>query len=118
MRNWGDTMTATNDANALILAATIAASIDDIDVISLQNSGGEFLRKAYQSVDNVSATERKYTFYLTEDEGNDTIVGLSLYGNSATTSLGTGTEMCSQAVDIEKTSTRSLLVYWTVKVVD
>lgn len=117
MRNWGDIMTVTSGANALILAATIAASIDDIDVISLQNSGGEFLRKAYQSVDNVSATERKYTFYLTEDEGNDTIVGLSLYGNSATTSLGTGTEMCSQAANLTKTNTQSLLIYWTVKVV-
>lgn len=117
MRNWGDTMSVTSGANALILAATIAASIDDIDVISLQNSGGEFLRKAYQSVDNVSATERKYTFYLTEDEGNTTIIGLSLYGNGATTALGNGTEMCTQILNIEKTNTQSLLVYWTVKVV-
>jgi hypothetical protein len=111
-------MTVSAAANALILAAAIAASIDDIDAISVVDADGEFFRKAYQSVDTVSATERKYTFYLTEDEGNTDIIELRLYGNGATTGLGDGTEMTSQLVDIEKTSSRSLLVYWTVKVVD
>jgi len=107
-------MSATAAANALILTAAINASIDDIDVISLQNSSGEYLRKAYQSKDTLSATSRKYTFYFDETEGNDTIVGMSLYGNGATTTLATGTEMTEQTVNIEKTATTSLLIYWTV----
>jgi hypothetical protein len=110
-------MTVSAAANALILASAISESIDNIDVMSVQDAGGEVFRKTYQSVDTVSATERKYTFYLTEDEGNTTITGLSLYGNGATTVLGTGTEMCTQAVNIEKTNTRSLLIYWNVRVV-
>jgi hypothetical protein len=110
-------MSVTAAANALILASVIAASIDNIDVISVVDAGGECFRKAYQSVDSISATERKYTFYLTEDEGNTDITELRLYGNGATTTLGTGTEMCSQAASLEKTNTQSLLVYWNVKVV-
>jgi hypothetical protein len=110
-------MTVTYEAEYLILVSAIRASIDNIDVMSVQDAGGEVFRKTYQSVDTVSATERKYTFYLTEDEGNTTITGLSLYGNGATTTLGTGTEMCSQAASLEKTNTQSLLVYWNVRVV-
>lgn len=110
-------MSVTAEANALILDSVIQKSIDNIDVISLQNASGEFFRKAYQSKENISSTERKYTFYLTEDEGNDTIVGMSLYGEGATTALGTGTEMATQTVNIEKTNTQSLLIYWTVRVV-
>lgn len=110
-------MSVTAAAKQLILDAAMAASIDDIDVISLQNASGEFFRKAYQSKENISSTERKYTFYLTEDEGNDTIVGMSLYGEGATTTLGTGTEMVKQVVNIEKTNTQSLLIYWNVRVV-
>lgn len=109
-------MTVTAAANALILAATIAESIDNIDVISLQNSSGEILRKEPQSTETISATKRKYTFYLTEAEGNDTIVALSLYGDGATTTLGDGTEMATQAVSIVKTNTQSLLIYWNVEV--
>jgi len=108
-------MSATAAANTLILNASIAVSIDDIDVISLQNSGGEYFRKVYQAKDEISATEFKYTFYLTEAEGNDTIVGFSLYGNGATATLATGTEMATQTVDIEKTASTSLLIYWTVR---
>jgi hypothetical protein len=110
-------MSVTAAANALILASVIAASIDNIDVISVVDAGGECFRKAYQSVDSISATERKYTFYLTEDEGNTDITEFRLYGNGATTALGNGTEMCTQILNIEKTNTQSLLVYWTVKVV-
>ena len=35
----------TNNANTLILNATIAESIDNIDVISLSDIGGETFRK-------------------------------------------------------------------------
>ena len=42
---------------------------------------------------------------------------MSLYGNGATIALGNGTEMASQAVNITKTNTQSLLIYWTVRVV-
>ena len=110
-------MSATSAATALIISSAVSASIDNIDVISLQNSGGEYLRKAYQSKTVVSTTEYKYTFYFTEAEGNDTIVGMSLYGNGATTSLGDGTEMTEQTASIEKTSTTSLLIYWTVRLI-
>lgn len=109
-------MSVTSAANALILSATITASIDNITVISLQKSSGEYFRKAYQSKETLSTTSRKYTFYLTEAEGNDTIIKMSLYGNGASSTLGTGTEMASQTVNIVKTSTKSLLIYWTVEV--
>jgi len=109
-------MSVTAGANALILTAAIAESIDNIDVISLQNSGGDYLRKAYQAVETISSTSRKYTFYFTEAEGNDTIVGMSLYGNGATATLGTGTEMTEQVTNIVKTSSKSLLIYWTVSI--
>ncbi len=109
-------MSVTAAADALILAAAIAASIDDIDVVSLQNAGGELVRKAYSAKDAISATSNKYTFYLDETEGNDAIVGMSLYGNGATTGLGDGTEMCIQVVSFTKTSSQSLLIYWTVSI--
>lgn len=117
MRDWGDYMSVTAAANTLILNSVIAASIDNIDVISVLNADGEFVRKAFQSVDTISATERKYTFYFTELEAVTIITGFSLYGNGATTGPGDGTEMCTQAASIEKTNTQSLLIYWTVRVV-
>jgi len=107
----------TNNAKALILAATIAESIDNVDVISLSTAGDELIRKAYQNKETISATERKYTFYLTEAEGNGTLTKMSLYGNGATTALGSGTELATQTVNIVKTNTQSLLIYWVVKVV-
>lgn len=110
-------MSVTAAANTLILNSVIAASIDNIDVISVLDAWGEFDRKAYQSVDIISATERKYTFYFTELEAVTTIIGFALYGNGATIAWESGTEMCTQAVSIEKTATQSLLIYWTVKVV-
>jgi hypothetical protein len=110
-------LSVTAAAVALILASVITESIDNIDMVSLQNAGGEYLRKAPQAVDTISATERKYTFYFTEAEGNDTIVGMSLYGNGATVTLGDGTEMATQTVSIVKGATQSLLIYWTVRVV-
>ncbi|MGE5559915.1 MAG: hypothetical protein ACM3XN_02525 [Chloroflexota bacterium] len=110
-------MSVTPAADALVLASVIAKSVDNIAVLSLKNAAGEYFRKAYQNKENVSATERKYTFYLTEAEGNDTIVGMSLYGEGATVALGSGTEICTQVVNIQKTATQSLLIYWTVRVV-
>ena len=110
-------MTVTYEAEYLILVSVIAASIDNIDVISVVDAGGECFRKAYQSVDSISATERKYTFYLTEDEGNTDITKLVLYGSEATTEPGSGFPLCEQPVDVEKTNTQSLLIYWTVRAV-
>ncbi len=110
-------MSVTTAAESLILTATIAESIDNIDVISLSTSEGELVRKAHQSKETVSSTERKYTYYFTEAEGNGTLIKMSLYGNGATTTLGDGTEMATQTVNITKTNTQSLLIYWNTKVV-
>lgn len=110
-------MSVTAAAEALILASTIAASIDNIDVLSVQDAGGEIIRVVPQKVTTLSTTKRKYEFYLTENEGNGDIVGMSLYGNGATVTLGTGTEMATQVVDFTKTNTQSLLIHWTVEVI-
>jgi len=109
-------MSVTAAANTLILNSAIAASIDNVDVISLYTTT-ELFRKVPQSVDTISATERKYTFYLTEAEGNGAITELRLYGEGATATLGNGTELCTQAVAITKTASQSLLIIWNVKVV-
>jgi hypothetical protein len=111
-------MTVTHEAEYLILISAIRASIDNIDVIAVEDANGEVFRKVYQRKDSLSDTERKYTFYLTEDEGNANITKLVLYGSEATTEPGSGFPLCEQPVDIEKTNTQSLLIYWTVKVVD
>lgn len=110
-------MSVTSQATALILSATIAKTINNIDVLSISNSGGEVLRKEPQAVDVISATKTKFTFYLTEAEANTTITKFSLYGESATKTLGTGTELVTQTVSIVKTNTQSLLIYWTLEVI-
>jgi len=104
-------------AKTLILDAVITESIDNIEVISISTVGGEVFRKAYQNKETISATERKYTFFLTETEANVTITKLALIGNGATLTLGDGTEMATQTVNIIKTSTQSLLIFWNVRVV-
>jgi hypothetical protein len=109
-------MSVTEAADALVLVATIAASIDNIDVISVQDLTGEIFRKVPTDIEVVTATKKKYTFWLDENEGNGSIVGLSLYGNGATATLGTGTELTEQAVTIEKDDTNSLTVVWEVEV--
>jgi len=109
-------MSVTTAANALVLAATIAASMNSITVISIKTASGEIFRKVPTSVDFITAQKKVFTFWLTETEGNGAITGLSLYGNSATTTLGTGTELVSQAVTILKDNTNSLTVVWTVEV--
>ncbi len=110
-------MSVTAGANALILASTIATSIDNIDVLSVKTIAGELIRIVPQNIVTISATERKYEFYLTETEGNGDLTAMSLYGNGATVTLGTGTEMASQVVSIPKTNTQSLLIYWNVRVI-
>ncbi|EGW36456.1 hypothetical protein [Desulfosporosinus sp. OT] len=110
-------MSVTDAARALILASTVATSIDNIDVLSASAITGELIRIVPQDVETISAVERKYTFYLTEFEGNGNLIDLSLYGNGATVALGTGTEMASQAVTIAKTNTQSLLIHWNARVI-
>jgi len=110
-------MSVTDGARALIIASTIATSIDNIDVMSVKTIAGEIIRIVPQDVTVISAVERKYTFYLTENEGNGDLVALSLYGNGATVTLGNGIEMATQALSITKTNTQSLLIHWTTKVV-
>ena len=116
--NRGDFVSVTDGARALILASAIATSIDNIDVFGVTIISGELIRIVPQDVTVISATERKYTFYLTETEGNGDLIGMSLYGNGATVTLGSGTEMASQVVAISKTNTQSLLVHWNVRVIE
>lgn len=111
-------MSVTDGARALILVSMIATSIDNIDVLSVKTISGELMRIVPQDVTVISETERKYIFYLTENEGNGDLVDLSLYGNSATVTLGSGTEMASQVVNIPKTNTQSLLIHWTAGVIE
>ncbi|MBC2721844.1 hypothetical protein [Desulfosporosinus sp.] len=110
-------MSVTDAARALILASTIATSIDNVDALSVKTIAGELVRITPQNVVTISTTERKYEFYLTENEGNGDLVGMSLYGNGATITLGDGNELATQTVTITKTNTQSLLIYWTVRVV-
>jgi len=110
-------LSVTSAANTLILNAVIAQSINNIDVISVQDASGEYVRKEPQSVEEISSTKKKFTFYFNETEANTDIIKMSLFGNSATTTIGDGTEMAEQTVDIQKTNTQSLLIYWTVEVV-
>lgn len=107
----------TSGVKNLILTTVVAKTIDNINVLSVSNASGEIFRKEPQEVEALSPTEKKYTFYLTETEAIDTIAKFSLYGNGATSTLGTGLEMANQAVNITKTNTQSLLMIWNVKVV-
>lgn len=110
-------MSVTNAANALILASTIATSIDNIDVLNVTTILGELVRVTPQSIEIISSTERKYIFFLSENDANGNIVGLSLYGNGATITLGSGTEMASQVVNIPKNNSQGLLLHWRVRVI-
>ena len=68
------------------------------------------------SVDVITSQKKQFTFWLNEAEGNGSITGLSLYGNGATTTLGTGIELVAQAVTITKDNNNSLTVVWTIEV--
>ena len=109
-------MSVTAAANVLVLAATIAASMDSITVISVQTIAGEIFRKVPTTTDIITAQKKQFTFWLTETEGNGAIIGVSLYGNGATTAFGSGTELVSQAVAILKDNTNSLTIIWEVEV--
>lgn len=117
LRDRGDFVSVTAGARALILASAIATSIDNIDVFGVKTISGELIRIVPQDVQVISSVERKYTFYLTETEGNGDLIGVSLYGNGATVTLGSGTEMASQVVSMTKTNTQSLLIHWIVRVI-
>ena len=110
-------MSITAAANTLVLSAAITASLDNIDVLALENAGGEYLRKAPESITKVTTQKYQYEFYFTEAEGNDTIVGVELNGNGATTTLDDGTAMANQALSLTKTNTQSLTIIWTVELV-
>lgn len=101
--------------NTLVLNSVIAGVLDTISVISVRNASGEFFRKIPAAIEVISAQERNFTFYLNENEGNDTITGFSLFAN-ATDDLGTGAEIATQAESIVKDNTQSLQIDWTVSI--
>lgn len=108
----------TTEANTIILNTVIENTIDNIDVISLENASGEILRHEPTETEIISSTARKFTFYFTESEANDTITTVNLYGNGATTTLGTGVKMATQTgLNIPKTNLDSLRFEWTVEVI-
>ena len=109
-------MSVTAAANVLTLNSVIALTMDSITVISIKTASGEIFRKVPTAVDVISPQKKQFTFWLSEAEGNGDIVGLSLYGNGATATLGTGTELVFQAVAITKDNTNSLTVIWNVEV--
>ena len=109
-------MSVTAATNVLVLAATIAASMDSITVISVQTIAGEIFRMPITETEVVTAQKKRFTFFINENDGNGSIIGLSLYGDGATATLGTGTEMATQVVTIEKDNTNSLTVVWVVEV--
>lgn len=110
-------MAITAAANALVLSASITASLDSISHIALLNAGGEFIRKAYETVTKITSSKYQYEFYFTESEGNDTIVGIELEGNGATITLDDGTAFATQTLNLVKTNTQSLTIIWTVELV-
>lgn len=109
-------MATTAAGNTLILNSVIAGVFDTISVISVLNASGEFFRKIPTDTEVISPQETHYTFYLNENEGNDDIVGFSLYGNGATDDLGTGTEIVTQVEVLTKDNTESLTIDWTVSI--
>lgn len=110
-------MAITAAVNALILSATITASLDNVDVLALENAGGEFLRKAPETITKITTQKYQYEFYFTEAEGNDTIVGVEINGNGATTTLDDGTAFANQVLNLVKTNTQSLTVIWTLELI-
>lgn len=106
----------TPEARTLILNSVIPLTLESITVISIKTSEGEIFRKIPTDIEIVNSQKTHYTFYLTENEGNGSITGVSLYGDGATVTLGTGTEMTTQTVNIVKDNTQSLTIDWTVEV--
>lgn len=110
-------MAITAAANTLVLSASITASLDNITHIALLNAGGEYIRKAYESITELSTTKYQFLFYFTEAEGNDTIVGVELEGNGASLTLNDGTAFANQNLALVKTATQSLTIVWIVELV-
>ncbi|HAN20430.1 MAG: hypothetical protein A2Y15_08740 [Clostridiales bacterium GWF2_36_10] len=110
-------MAITAGANTLALNSVINTILNGITVISIKNVGGEYFRKIPTDIEEISATSKLYTFYLNETEGNTIITSVSLYGNGATTTLGNGTEIASQALSLTKDNTQSLTISWEVSIV-
>ena len=109
----------TNDAKILALNAVISVTMDSVSVISLQNASGEFFRKIPTDTEYITPQKKQFTFWLNEYEGNDEmIIGLSLYGNGATSALGSGTELVKQPVNIAKSNVDSLTIVWNVEVTE
>lgn len=109
----------TDITKTIALNAVISATIDKIQVISLEDANGEIFRKIPTDTEIISSQEKRFTFYINENEGNGEIVSVSLYGDGATETFGTGTEFTKQSVSISKTAElpQSLTFEWTVKVV-
>ena len=107
----------TSAANTIALNSVIASVLDTVSVISVKNSSGEFFRKIPTATEIITASQTHFTFYLNENEANDTIIGFSLFGNGATATLGTGAEIATQAASIVKDNTQSVTVDWTVSIV-
>jgi hypothetical protein len=101
--------------NTLILNSVIAGVLGTVSVISVKNASGEFFRKIPTATEIITEKERNFTFYLNENEGNNTITGFSLFAN-ATDDLGTGTEIATQPEYIVKDNTQSITVDWSVSI--
>ena len=67
-------MSVTAAANVLVLAATIAVSMDSITVISLQTSAGEIFRKIPTETEVINPQKKQFTFWLSEAEGNLSLI--------------------------------------------
>jgi len=103
----------TSDATSKALTLVLNGIVKDITVISIENASGEYFRKVKTITEDETSTKRKYTFWLSEDEGNTIITAIGFWGNGATTTLGTGTKYVSEplATSIVKDNTQSLTIY-------
>lgn len=106
----------TIEAKSIILNSVISVSLDEVDIISLRDSDGEFFRKPVTDITEINTTKRAYFFYLTEGEGNGDIVEIGLHGNGATTTLNSGTCYATQVLLTTKDSTQSLTIDWSLEV--
>lgn len=109
----------TNEANVIALNSVIASTLDTLSVISLSDADGEYFRKVPTNIEVLSPRKKRFTFWLSENEGNGDITKISIYGDGATTELGSGTEMVAESFGnpVPKTNLDSLTIEWTVEVV-
>lgn len=111
-------MAITDEANTIALSSVIASTLDTLAVISLSDSNGEYFRKVPTNVEIISPSKKRFTFWLSETEGNGNIIRLAIWGAGATTTPGSGTEMVYEdfADPISKTNLDSLTIEWLVEV--